>query len=151
MIGFGQTETADLFAFCKQREPFAFLVFGAERKDRIHNKSALDADKAAQSAVASLKFLHDQAVGDIVHVGASELFGQVAAQKPEFRQLGNEFGRESCLLEMLIDDRKHALIDKTADAVAYHAFLIRQQIVHAVKIDSSKRHNSSSSKTAIIT
>src|SRR5206468_4088084 len=78
VIGFSQTETPDLFALCQWRQPLPLLIFGSESENGIHHKRALNADEAAQAAVAALQFLHNEAIRNVVHICAAVFFGKVA-------------------------------------------------------------------------
>ena len=51
----------------------------------IHHQRALNADEAAKPAVAAFEFLHHQAIGDVVHVGAAVFFRKIAAEQSHLR------------------------------------------------------------------
>ena len=140
MIGLSQPEASDLFSVRQERQPFPLLLFGSERQNRIHHQRALNADEAAKPAVAAFEFLHDEAVGDVVHVGAAVFFGRLPPKRPIWAISGiSSFGKGR-VFEVFVDDRNHAVIDKSPNRIANHAFFVAQQVVDSVKVDTFEWH-----------
>src|SRR5579872_3993442 len=74
VVGFGQTETTDLLALGKRRQPAATLLFAAERIDWVHHERTLHACERTETRITALELLHAQAVRDIVEPCAAVFF-----------------------------------------------------------------------------
>ena len=143
MVGLRQTEATNLFAFGEKRKPFPLLLFGTEGEDGIHDERTLYADEASQAAVAAFQFLHDEAIGNVIHVGAAVFFRKVAAEETHLRHFRNEFFRKGRFFEMLVNDGNDTLIDKPAHRIPHHPLFVAEQIVDAVEVHSFECHRAS--------
>ena len=77
----------------------------------IHYQGALHGNEAAQARIATLKFLHHQAVGDVGHFRTAVTF-QVRTEKSQLAQLRHQFHRESGFAIVLRDDWNHSFLDE---------------------------------------
>ena len=100
----------------------------------------MNTHKTSKAAVAAFQFLHDQAVRNVVHIGAAIFLGQGAAEQAHLGHFRNQLGREGCFFEMLIDNRDDPLIDKSANRIAHHALFVAQQVVDSIKVDTLEWH-----------
>src|SRR5581483_6054271 len=70
-VGLGEAEAADLLAGSELRNPVVALFLRAVRVDRIHDETRLHGGEGAETGIAALELLHDQAVRDVVRPGRS--------------------------------------------------------------------------------
>src|SRR2546427_11115027 len=126
------------------------LLSCSESEDRTHLKCSLSTHKTSKAAVSAFQFLHDQAVRDVVHIGAAIFLGQGAAEQAHFGHFRNQFGREGCFFEMLIDNRDDPLINKSAYRIAHHALFVAQQVVDSIKVDTLELHQPTSEFCSVV-
>src|SRR5207247_1486590 len=71
VIRFGESEAAQRLPRLKPGQPLLLLRLRAVGVDGIHDEAALYGGEGAQTRIAPLQLLHDEAVGDIVEAGAT--------------------------------------------------------------------------------
>ena len=120
-LRFGEAEAADGFALLQEREPFIFLRITAEGVNRVHDERALHGDEAAESGIATLKFLRHEAVSDVGHARATVTL-EIRAKKAEFAELWNEMHRKCSFPAVFFDDGDNFVFDEFARGLA-HQFL----------------------------
>jgi hypothetical protein len=86
----------------------------------------LYAYKTAESAVAPFQFLHHETISNVIHVGASVLFRQIAAVQSHLGHLRNDLAGKCRFLEMFIDDGNDPFVYEPADGVTHHPFFVAQ-------------------------
>ncbi len=111
------------------------LFFAAECEDRIHRERALHRGEGAHAGVAALQLLHDEPVRDVVEPGASVLLREIGAEDAERRHFGHELLREFSFDVAVADDREHALVDETPDAVADGALFLGELGINRKEIE----------------
>jgi hypothetical protein len=122
------------------RQPALLLFLGAVGEDRIHAQRGLHRDEAADTAVAALELLADQAVADRIEPAAAVLLGQGRAEQAEFRDLRHQFLREPSLVEGVADDRQHPLVGEAGHGVLHRALLLRQKGTDVVQVVGMQGH-----------
>jgi hypothetical protein len=106
--------------------------------DRVHDERALHGGERPQPRIAALELLHDEAVRDVAHSGAS-VTGQVGAEEAELRHAGNQLHRERAVAaDVLLDDRKELLRDELSDRIARHALLVGEELVEAQEVSAAE-------------
>ena len=121
--------------FAMQREPVVFLLVGAEGVDRVHDERRLHADEAAHAGVATLEFLHDEAVFHVRHAGAAVAV-EVRAEEAEFAHLWHELAREAAFAVALFDDGDEVVFDELAGGIAREALVFVEEGIEADEVDS---------------
>ena len=116
-IGLGQPEAAKLFSCSHLRQPVVLLLLCAKGKDRIHDQRRLHADKAAEAGVPALKFLHQQAVFDVVHSSAAVPFNRCPVEA-EFTHGTYQLARKAAVAIALFNDRDELVVDKGSRVTA---------------------------------
>jgi hypothetical protein len=90
----------------------------------------------AQPRVAGLELLHDQAVRDVVHTGASVAL-QISSEHPKLGHLWYEMHWEGFARKITLDQRQNFAVHKALGRVAGHPLFIGQQVVEVEKIEVS--------------
>ena len=119
------------------REPGILLLVGAEGVDGIHDERRLHADEAAQPGVAALELLHDKAVFDIGHAGASVAF-EIGAEEAELAHDRDELAREAADAKAFFDDGHEVVVDEVAGGAADEQLFFIEAGVEMEKIESLK-------------
>src|SRR5581483_4822114 len=142
-IGLGQPKAAQLFSCSHLRQPVVLLLLCAEDKDGIHDERRLHADKAAQPGVPALKFLHQQAVFDVVHSSAAVPFNGCPIEA-EFTHGTHQLAREAAVAIALFNDRDEFVVDKESRVTPNEQFIVREKRVKLKEINSLKLEGHSS-------
>ena len=148
VVGFGEAEAADHLGLRQLGEVVLLLRFRSEREDRIHHEGALHGREGADTRVAALELLHDQAVGHARKTSAAVLLGKVGTEHAQFGHLGHEFIGKAALHVALADDRQYAFVDKFADRIADRALLFGKRRIDVeqvggvrLELDGGQRRN----------
>ena len=136
-VGLGEAEAAEFFSCGHLRQPFIFLLVGTEGVDGIHAQRGLHADEAAHAGVAALGFLHDQAILDIVHAGATVALDG-GAVKAKLAHGTDQFFGEAAFAIAFLNDGDEVILNKLAGGIADQALVFTQQRVEADKVDTFK-------------
>ena len=122
-VRLGQPEAADGLAAGHGRQPAVLLLVRAVGVDRVHDEARLHRHEAAQSRVAALQLLADQAVADAVHARAVIALDR-RAQQPQFGDFADEMLWKLVLLEGFAHHGNDAIIDEPRHGVPYHGFVV---------------------------
>src|SRR6185312_1768127 len=136
-IGLGQPKAAELFSCSHLRQPVVLLLLCAEGKDGIHDQRRLHADKAAEAGVPALKFLHQQAVFDVVHSSAAVPFNRCTIEA-EFTHGTYQLARKAAVPVALFNDRDEFVVNKGSRVAANEQFIVREKRVKLEEINSLK-------------
>ena len=107
--------------------------------DRIHDQSTLDRSEAAQSAIPSLQFLHDEPVSDAVQSGTSVTL-QVGPKVTQFAHRLDQFRWEASLHVVVFYNRNDLIFHEGANAVPYQPLLIAQEVFKPQEIHALECH-----------
>ena len=94
--------------------------------------------KRAQTAVASLQFLTDKAVGNVGKTGATVAF-QGSAEHTHLAKGHAPLVEENAFLTCLLDLGDDGFVNPLANHVANHDFFLGQQAFDVVKVKTLKR------------
>ena len=122
VVRFCETEAPYLLPGGELRKPESLLLLGAEGIDGIHHQCALYGSETSQSAISSLQFLHHQSVRNVVHAGATVLFGQGRSKQPEVRHLRNEIHGKGRFFKVPVDGWNDLFAYKGAYRIPDHSF-----------------------------
>jgi hypothetical protein len=81
--------------------------------------------------------LHDEAVLDVVHLGAA-IAPQGGAEKPEFGHGLHQFPREAAFPVALFDDGNQIVFDELPRGVPYHELFVGKQRIEFDEIEAFK-------------
>src|SRR5579875_143181 len=138
VVRLGQPKAADHLALRHPGQPALLLLLGAKRRDGEHRQRPLHRDKRAQAAIAVLKLLAGQPIGDGAHPRAAIAL-DVHAQQPKLSDLWDQRLGKGSRLEVFADNGQHTLAHKVAHSVAHKAFLIAEQVVYAIQIERGRQ------------
>ena len=123
----GQAETTDDFTGRHAWQVLLLLLLAAIGKNRIHAQRTLHRGEAAQTGIAALQLLADQAIAHAAHAGAAVFRGNGRAKQAQTGNFRDQFPWETRLVEAVADDRQHLLVDETAHGILHHAFFVAEQ------------------------
>src|SRR6185437_10669816 len=141
-VRLGEAEAADELSAGHARKILLLLLLGAEGMNRVHAERGLHRDEAADAGVAALELLTDQAVADGVEAGAAVALER-RAEEAEAGELRNQVSREVVLLETLLDDGQHFVVDEPRDGLLHHALLFTERAGDVVEIQWIQGHGNS--------
>ena len=136
MVRLGQPEASDQFSLGHFRQVALLLFLAAVCINRVHRKRALHRRERAQPRVAGLELLHDQAIRDVVHPGASVAL-EISSEHPKLGHLRDEMHWEGFARKIALDQRQDFTIDEAFDGIAGHPLFIGQQVVEVKKVEVS--------------
>src|SRR5580698_5355649 len=116
VVRLGQPEASDQFSLGHFRQVALLLFLAAVCINRVHRKRALHRRERPQTRVASLEFLHDQAVGYVVHTRASVAL-QISSEHPKLRHLRYKMHWEGFARKTVLDRRQDLAINEALGGV----------------------------------
>jgi hypothetical protein len=105
--------------------------------DGIHNKRGLYADEAAYTGIATLKFLHQQPIFDVVHTGATVALKRSPVEAKFFYGT-HKISREMAVAVALLNDGDKVVFHKGACVGADDKFVIGKKGVKLDEINALK-------------
>jgi hypothetical protein len=137
VVGFRESKAANHLALGHVRQPTLLLFLGAKCPNRVHAQRALNRNHGAQPAVATLEFLANETVGNVVEPGATVAV-KVRSEQTELRHARNQMARKFLARVTVFDDRQSLVFHELAHGALHHALLWGEQVVEVVIIHTGK-------------
>src|SRR5258705_4641469 len=137
VVGLGEAEAADRLPGLQRREPAVLLRVGPVGIDGVHHESALPGREGAETRIAPLQLLHDEAVGHVVEAQAAVAL-EGGPEHAHLAQLGGDLHGEGGVPVVLGDDGQEAQLHPVAHAVADHPLLVAEVLLDPEVVDASE-------------
>ena len=137
VVRLGQREGPQRVDRRQLRQPALLLLLGAEHRDRLHGQAGLDAEEGAETAVATVELEVHQAGGDRAHRRAAVAVDPVPDQ-PELAEAAYQLAGEVRPLPVVVDHRKHLVVDEAPGPVPVVALLCGQLVGDAEEVGPAR-------------